>query len=151
VGADDDELGVLGLLDECPDRAIARDEPLHLDIGVPVRESRQPLRQRLELLLFEFLPVILCEGSIQVCTATRGADRAEASANAHSVALALTSEPSIPTTTGPLRFRSSVSSRVTTTGQNAWLATAADTEPSTMPLIPPRPREPRTMSLALRE
>lgn len=67
------------------------------------------------------------------------------------MALVLISEPSTPTTTGPERSRSSVSVRVTTTGENAWLATDAETEPRTMPLMPPSPREPRTMSLHLRE
>ena len=38
-----------------------------------------------------------------------------------------------------------LSPRTTTTGQCAWLTTAAETEPMTIPERPPSPREPITI------
>ena len=75
------------------------------------------------------------------------APRAEASANAASVALRETSEPSTPITTGPYLVSSvtALSSRTTTTEQFAWETTDADTDPMTMPVRPPMPREPMTI------
>ena len=82
-----------------------------------------------------------------------------ASSAAHSIAALACSEPSEPTVTPSTKAERRLTSSCTRysvphcrgmipTGQCAWAGTAVDTEPSSRPMNPPRPRDPRTSSWA---
>ena len=60
-------------------------------------------------------------------------------------------EPSMPTTTRGAEGPGWGSSRTTTTGHRACIATCSDTDPSSAPRTAPRPRAPRTMVSAVPE
>src|SRR5450756_2137318 len=77
-------------------------------------------------------------GRDTACTTSRRAPRAAASSNANPSA-ALESSGSLTPTTISL-CTAAVSSRTTTAGQDAWLATYLLTEPSTSAVNPPDPR-----------
>ena len=81
-------------------------------------------------------------GACQAWTASRLAWRALASSNAKVSESAQWSRSPMPITT--CRWVAAVSSRTTTTGPDAWLAAYRLTEPSTIAVKAPRPREPTT-------
>jgi len=81
-------------------------------------------------------------GVFQACTASRAALRTVASSNAKVSEVALLSGSPMPTATW--RRAPPVSSRTTTTGQDAWMAAYRLTDPSSSAVNAPAPRDPTT-------
>ena len=89
--------------------------------------------------------------STRARTASSGTSRSSASRNANPSAARESCEPSVPVTTGPLFSLGWIHSpRTITTGPCPWQASSQATEPSRSPGTPPWPREPTTISSAVR-
>src|SRR5699024_4899817 len=93
-------------------------------------------------------------GMVQPWTATRSTPIAWARTNAWRIARVDGSDPSTPTTTGPVIRTSETSSPAppagtTSTGHSACAATWTVIDPRISPANPPRPRDPSTMLAAV--
>lgn len=126
--ADDDELGVPGLVDEDGARIVADALPLHRHVGIALTQpASRSANASFSTVASSLVAVLLNPMSamanapipVHACRATNPTLRREASSNAIAVASSAPRDPSMPTSTGASEGLSSAesSSWMTATGQ----------------------------------